>query len=53
MPGQLIHFQQELARNQQDLATLRKQKHEVEMALDDLQSSVSVKQEQYEEQIRE
>lgn len=49
--GQLIHFHNEIARNNQEIVTLRRQKKEAEAALNDLQSSVITKQEQYEEQI--
>lgn len=48
---QLIHFQQEISRNNQEIASLRKQKHDLETALSDLQSTSSIKQEQYDEQI--
>lgn len=53
MSGQMLHYQQESARHQQDIATLRRQKRDLEVALNDLQSSVTIKQEQYEEQIGE
>ena len=49
--GQLIHYHQELSRNNLELASLRKQKRELEAALHDLQSNVSLKEQQYDEQV--
>ncbi|XP_067941826.1 GRIP and coiled-coil domain-containing protein 1-like [Watersipora subatra] len=49
--SQLIHFHQELSRNNLELSAIRKQKRDLEAALHELQASISVKEEQYEDQI--
>jgi len=49
--GPLLHYTEEVARTNNEISSLRRQKRGLEMALQELQLSSSSKQEQYEEQI--